>query len=122
MFQERTNINQWIYEQDVDVISHVPAHTKCTWKPFLRSDKLEAIYTYIYILIYICFYVYIHILVYIHKYVHIYIYICIYNYLDIYVYICMYIYIIYLHMFIYMYTCMYVYMYMCIYVYMYVYM
>ena len=39
MFQERTNINQWIYEQDVDVISHVPAHTKCTWKPFLRSDN-----------------------------------------------------------------------------------
>ena len=39
MFQERTNINQWIYEQDVDVISHVPAHRKCTWKPFLRSDN-----------------------------------------------------------------------------------
>ena len=39
MFQERANINQWIYEQDVDVISHAPAHTKCTWKPFLRSDN-----------------------------------------------------------------------------------
>ena len=39
MFQERTNTNQWIYEQDVDVISHVPAHTKCTWKPYLRSDN-----------------------------------------------------------------------------------
>ena len=39
MFQERSNINQWIYEQDADVISHAPAHTKCTWKPFLRSDN-----------------------------------------------------------------------------------
>ena len=115
MFQERTNINQWIYEQDVDVISHVPAHTKCTWKPFLRSDNPPVrMYMYVYVCIrmYMCVYVctcmYTYVNVCICMYMYVYICICMCMY--VFICICMYMYV---YVCIYICTCMYMYEYVC---------
>ena len=54
VFQEWTNINQWIYQQHVDIISNGPGHTTCTWTSFLRSDNppTRNMYKYIYIHLY----------------------------------------------------------------------